>query len=94
MGMLTFAFDIVIALLSIWILVKLTGYGGLIGDALKLIGYGVIIIGASQFIETIGLYAMGGDMGTADIVHFFHRLVLLSGMLLVFFGFRNLMERR
>ncbi len=92
MDMLTFSFDVVIALLSILILVKLTGYGGLIGDALKMIGYGVIIIGISQFIETIGLYAMGEEMHSTDVVHFFHRLVLLSGMLLVFFGFRKLME--
>jgi len=92
MDIITLSFDILIALLSLLILIKLRGYGGIIGDSLKMIGYGTIIIGVSQFIETTGLYFMGGEMSTAEIVHFAHRLVLLSGMLLVFFGFRKLME--
>lgn len=92
MDLITLSFDILIALLSLWVLVKLTGYGGPIGQALNMIGYGIITVGVSQFIETLGLYFMSGDMSTTEIVHFAHRLVLLSGMLLVFFGFRKLMS--
>ena len=93
MDILTLAFDVVIAVLSIWVLVELTGYGGAIGEALTMVGYGTIIIGVSQFIETVGLYFLSGDMSTVEIVHFVHRLVLLTGMLLVFFGFRKLMNK-
>ena len=93
MDLITLSFDIFIALLSLWVLVKLQGYGGIIGDSLKMIGYGIIIVGVSQFIETVGLYFLGdAGMSTAEMVHFSHRLVLLGGMLLVFFGFRKLME--
>ncbi|MFA6503152.1 MAG: hypothetical protein WCT45_02765 [Candidatus Paceibacterota bacterium] len=92
MDILTLSFDILIALLSVSVLIKLRGYGGIIGDSLKMVGYGIITIGLSQFIETVGLYFLGdAGMSTVDIVHFFHRLVLLGGMLLVFFGFRKLM---
>ena len=93
MDTITLSFDILIALLSLWVLVKLTGYGGPIGQALNMVGYGIITIGISQFIETVGLYFLGNaGMGTVEIVHFFHRFVLLSGMLLVFFGFKKLMN--
>jgi hypothetical protein len=92
MDIITLSFDVLIALLSLWVLIKLQGYGGVIGESLKMIGYGIIIVGASQFIETAGLYFMSDEMSTTEIVHFVHRLVLLGGMLLVFFGFRKLME--
>ena len=91
--MITLLFDIFIALLSVWVLVKLTGYGGPIGHALNMVGWGIITVGVSQFIETAGLYFLGGaGMGTVEIVHFSHRLVLLAGMLLIFFGFKKLMN--
>lgn len=94
MDLITLSFDILIALLSIWVLVKLKGFGGVIGKSLNMVGYGIITIGVSQFIETIGLYFLGdAGMSTVEIVHFFHRLVLLTGMLLVFFGFRRLLEK-
>ncbi|MDD3531181.1 MAG: hypothetical protein PHV99_01120 [Candidatus Pacebacteria bacterium] len=93
MDILTLSFDVLIALLSLWVLVKLTGYGGPIGQALNMVGYGIITIGVSQFIETVGLYFLGdAGMGIVEIVHFFHHLVLLAGMLLVFFGFKKLMN--
>ncbi|MDO8601793.1 MAG: hypothetical protein Q7R62_01515 [bacterium] len=93
MDTLTLSFDVLIAILSIWVLLKLTGFGGVIGEALNMIGYGIIVIGLSQFIETLGLYFLNSEMGIVEIVHFVHRLVLLSGMLLVFFGFRKLMNK-
>ena len=91
--MITLSFDVLIAILSIWVLLKLTGYGGVIGEALTMVGYGIIIVGLSQFIETIGLYFLSSDMGVEGVVHFVHRLVLLTGMLLVFFGFKKLMDK-
>jgi hypothetical protein len=93
MDILTLSFDALIAILSIWVLLKLTGFGGVMGEALNMVGYGIIIVGLSQFIETIGLYFLSSEMGIAEIVHFGHRLVLLSGMLLVFFGFSRLMKK-
>lgn len=93
MDIVTLLFDILIALLSLWVLVKLTGYGGSIGQALTMVGWGIITIGVSQFIETLGLYFLGdAEMSIVEVVHIFHRLVLLGGMLLVFLGFKKLMN--
>lgn len=93
MDMLTLLFDVLIAILSIWVLMKLTGYGGVIGEALTMVGYGIIVIGLSQFIETIGLYFLSSDMSVVGVIHFVHRLVLLTGMFLIFFGFRKLLDK-
>lgn len=84
-------FDILIFLLSLWVLYKLLGYGGIIGRSLSLIGYGIVIIGFSQMVETIGLIFV--DSNVFD-VHIVHRSILAIGFLLVALGFKNLMEKK
>lgn len=88
---ITLVFDAVIALLSLWVLFKLLGYGGIIGDSLAKVGYGIVIIGFSQLIETIGLIIFSTN---ASAVHIVHRSLLTIGFLLVSWGFRNLMTNR
>ncbi|MFZ2049147.1 MAG: hypothetical protein WAV25_02540 [Minisyncoccia bacterium] len=90
---ITIIFDIAIAIISVLVLIKLTGYGGIIGQTLQKIGYGIVIIGVSQLVETIGLYILGNKMSEVDILHFFHRLILLIGVLLVYSGFKKLMTK-
>lgn len=89
----TVLIDLVIAALSVWVLIKVTGYGGIIGTALTLVGYGIIIIGVSQFFETAGLYFLNAEMSTLEIVHLIHHLILFTGMVLVFLGFEKLMNK-
>lgn len=94
METITVLFDLAIASLSIWVLAKVTGYGGVIGKALTMVGYGIIIIGLSQFFETAGLYLFStSEMSTLEVVHFVHHLVLFIGMALVFWGFEKLMNK-
>ncbi|MFA6999788.1 MAG: hypothetical protein WC241_01595 [Candidatus Paceibacterota bacterium] len=87
---ITILFDVFIALLSIWILFKLIGYGGAIGKSLSLVGYGLVIIGLSQAVETIGLMFI--DKNVFDI-HIIHRSILVIGFSLVAWGFKSLMNK-
>lgn len=88
---LTIGFDILIALLSLWVLYKLIGYGGTIGKSLSQVGYGIVIIGFSQMVETLGLIFI--DKNVFD-VHIVHRSILIIGFFLVAWGFKNLMEKK
>jgi membrane-bound acyltransferase YfiQ involved in biofilm formation len=87
---ITILFDTCIALLSIWVLFKLIGYGGNIGKSLSQIGYGIVIIGISQAVETMGLMFI--DKNVFDI-HIIHRSILVIGFSLVAWGFKNLMNK-
>lgn len=89
MEILTILSDIVIVFLSIWILLKLKGYGGLIGESLARVGYGTVIIGLSQIIETIRLDYLRIDLPTLEIVH---HLIFILGLVLIAIGFKRLME--
>ncbi len=91
METLTVLFDILIALLSLWVVFKLIGYGGTIGKSLSQVGYGIVIIGFSQILETAGLLFF--DESVFDM-HVIHRSVLTTGFLLVAWGFKNLMEKK
>ena len=84
-------FDIVIALLSIWTLVQITGYGGQIGRSLSMVGYGIIIVGFSQIIETVGINVLIINIPTIEIIH---RLILIIGITIIAFGFKNLMLKK
>lgn len=88
---ITILFDLLIALLSIWVLLKLIGYGGIIGKSLSQVGYGIVIIGLSQFVETFGLIFFNTSIITIEIVH---RFILTIGFICIALGFRNLMEKR
>lgn len=86
---ITIIFDVVIAGASLWVLSKLVGYGGVIGDSLTKVGYGIVIIGFSQLIETIGLIIFSSDVSE---LHIFHRLLLTTGFIIVAWGFKKLMS--
>lgn len=87
---ITIVFDVVIAATSLWVLLKLIGYGGEIGDSLAKVGYGIVIIGFAQIVETVGLILLDN---TVSEVHIFHRFLLTFGFLLLSWGFKNLMTK-
>ncbi|MFA6408434.1 MAG: hypothetical protein WCW36_03140 [Candidatus Paceibacterota bacterium] len=88
---ITVVFDVVIAFTSLWVLSKLVGYGGVIGDSLAKVGYGIVFIGFSQIVETIGLVLF--DSNIFD-VHFINRSLLIIGFIFVSWGFKNLMGEK
>ena len=87
---ITIIFDLLIATLSLWVVFKLTGHGGLVGESLAKIGYGTVIIGLSQIVETTGLNLFKIDFSTIEIVH---RFILTVGIFLITWGFNNLMSK-
>ena len=88
---ITILFDVIIALLSLWVLFKLLGYGGIIGKSLSIIGYGIIIIGLSQFVETFGLILFTTNLIIIEIIH---RFILTIGFIFIAWGFKNLMTKK
>jgi len=88
---ITLLFDLLIALLSLWVLLKLTGFSGLIGKSLTMVGSGIITIGFSQFVETIGLNYFNANGSTIELVH---RFILLVGLIFIALGFRNLIDKK
>lgn len=81
--------DVLIIALSLWILFKLRGYGGLIGKSLSNIGYGTIILGFSQIIETLPLDFLAIEAATLESIH---HIIFLIGLILIAVGFKRLME--
>lgn len=89
MEILMMVSEILIISLSLWILFKLRGYGGLIGKSLSNIGYGTVILGFSQIIETLPLEFLAIETTTLESIH---HLIFLIGLILIAVGFKRLME--
>jgi cytochrome b561 len=87
---ITILFDILIAILSLWVLTKLLPFSGLLGKSLKTIGYGIVVIGFSQLIETLGLILI---KTSPAIIENIHRLILTLGFILIVLGFRKLLVK-
>ncbi|MFA6006886.1 MAG: hypothetical protein WC764_04155 [Candidatus Paceibacterota bacterium] len=91
MEIVTIVFTVVIALLSFWILFKLKGYGGVIGRSLNSIGYGTVVLGFSQVLESAVPDSFGIDPET---IHMSHHFIFIVGLTMVAWGFKNLMDKR
>lgn len=87
---ITLFLDVLIAGLSIFVLLKVTGYGGIIGGELSAIGYGIIIIGLAQIFETISLTFFKGVFD-ADLVH---RTLVTVGFFFLAWAFNKMMKKK
>ena len=86
---MTILLDLVIVFLALWILFKLKGYGGLIGESLTKIGYGIVVIGFSQIIETVDPDMLAMSASTLETTL---HLIFILGLILLALGFKRLME--
>ncbi len=84
MNIITILVDIFIGVLSILVFFKINGHGGLVGRALMMIGYGIVIIGLSQTIETILVDLLHLNEKIIEIII---HLLLLAGMISIYTGF-------
>lgn len=91
MELINTIFSAVILLLSIWILLKLSGHGGFVGSSLNLIGYGTVVLGLSQVIETVRLDYWNIQPEMMEMAHHF---IFIMGLVMIAIGFRNLMGKR
>ncbi len=77
--------DLALLAMATWMTSIVIGYGGFIGKAFNLIGWGVVILGMAHLLETVMFRAFGVD---TVMVEFIHRLVILAGFVLITKGFR------
>ncbi|MFA5842015.1 MAG: hypothetical protein WC835_03605 [Candidatus Paceibacterota bacterium] len=81
--------DVLLILISVWLVRIATGYGGLIGKALNTIGWGAVVMGAAHLIETL----MSKWMNISNpLVEFTHRLIILLGFILIVKGFKMFVD--
>ncbi|KKP74536.1 MAG: hypothetical protein UR79_C0004G0025 [Candidatus Campbellbacteria bacterium GW2011_GWD1_35_49] len=75
----------------IWIFSIVSGYGGEIGKSLKMIGWGVVLMGISYFVEIWSLTLP--DHHEAYLIVFFHHLLSTIGFLIIAFGFKKFIKK-
>lgn len=83
-------FDLLLLAMATWMTSIVTGYGGFIGRAFNLIGWGVIVLGMAHLAETVMFRAFGVD---TEMVEFLHRLIILIGFVLIIKGFRLFIKK-
>lgn len=82
--------DLLLLAMAAWMTSIVTGYGGFIGKAFNLIGWGVIVLGIAHLAETVMFRALGVE---TVIVEFVHRLIILAGFLLIIHGFKLFIKK-
>ncbi len=82
--------DLLLLAMAAWMTSIVTGYGGFIGKAFNLIGWGVIVLGVAHLAETVMFRALGVDI---EAVEFFHRLIILIGFVLIIKGFKLFIKK-
>lgn len=74
----------------IYIFTLVSGYGGKIGQSFRMIGWGVILMGVSHFVETISThFLMMQENNFMSLVY--HSIASLS-FVIVAYGFKKLMQ--
>jgi len=91
METLNLILDFVLIIASVWMVTIVAGYGGMIGKAFTLIGWGAIILGIAHFVETITFKLLGLS---PELVELTHRLIVLAGFMLIVFGFRMFVRQK
>src|SRR3989338_2733725 len=75
----------------IWIFYIVSGYGGVIGKSLKMIGWGVVLMGIAYFVQIWALRLP--DHHEAYLIVFAHHLLSTLGFLIVAFGFKYFIKK-
>lgn len=81
--------DFVLIVASIWMILTVRGVGGIVGRTLSLITIGAVILGIAHLLATLFGSVLGWN---AVFNNFVHRLIVLSGFVLLVFGFRQIAE--
>jgi len=86
-----FIFLITIIAVVVLIFSILSGYGGVVGKAFNIIGWGTVIMGISYIIETIFINLPGHHQAYAII--FIHHFLVAFGFVMIAYGFKILMKK-
>lgn len=90
MNEISILLDIALVAMSIWMVFIVTGYGGYIGMAFNMIGWGAVIMGVAHIMETITTHILGFN---PSLVELLHRAVVLLGFTLIVLGFRKFISK-
>ncbi len=91
MEIINLILDFVLILMSIWMLTIVTGYGGSIGQAFTVIGWGAFILGIAHLVETITFEVFGFSQFAVELSH---RLIVIAGFALVVIGFQMFVQKK
>ncbi len=80
--------DIVLVLVSLWMVYYVRGIGGVVGRTLTFITIGIVILGAAHLLATLT-----GDL-LAQWDGPIHRVVVLVGFIVLVVGFRQMQTMR
>lgn len=75
----------------IWIFSLVSGYGGFVGKALSMIGWGTALMGISHIAEVASLYLPNHH--DADLVVLIHHLVASISFILIALGFKLFIKK-
>jgi hypothetical protein len=76
---------------SIWMVFIVRGIGGLVGKTLTIITIGAIVLGLAHISETAFDYFWPAFFA-GDVGEFVHRSIVVTGFILLVFGFRQIRE--
>lgn len=91
MEIINLVLDFVLIAMSIWMLTIVTGYGGDIGRAFTVIGWGAFILGIAHLVETITFEVFGLSQFAVELSH---RLIVIVGFALVVIGFQMFVQKK
>ncbi|MDQ7024170.1 MAG: hypothetical protein Q9P01_02605 [Anaerolineae bacterium] len=93
MGNLSLVLDIVLVITSVWmvLVVRKAELGGIMGNTLSLITIGAVLLGLAHMIETAMLDLFNLSVEFTELSH---RLIVLSGFVLLILGFRQFAKLR
>lgn len=83
-------FLIIIASTSFWLFFMISGYGGSIGQALRLIAWGVVLMALSHIFDDVLRHFFNLSSEVYDL--FYHLFVAIS-FLMVAYGFRMFVKK-
>jgi hypothetical protein len=87
------ALDVILVLAAIWMVVTVRGLGGIVGRSVNWISIGAVILGIAHLLSTIlKLTTPLGIRENAPLESMIHRLIVLSGFVVLVLGFQQIRE--
>ncbi len=84
--------DFILIGMAIWMVATVRGVGGIVGRTLSLITAGVLVLGFAHFLSTWQHNLW--PITTPGAEAFIHRVIVLSGFILLVAGFRQVRQLR
>ncbi|HLC02661.1 MAG TPA: hypothetical protein VJK02_06465 [Anaerolineales bacterium] len=89
MATVNLVLDIILVLASIWMVVTVSGLGGIVGRTLSLITIGAVVLGLAHLLATLMHRFVPME---SSLESFIHRMVVLAGFVLLVIGLGRIRE--